>query len=137
LPTPDYRTGYVTRQQYELTRVRVREGKLLRFDRVTGGQPIEAPITIPFGAVPNPAGYRFVVRVLDGQVRELTATHVEDVRTGMGEAQILPPYGWIGTIDTLEHEDVGVEIWQVTSDADRARAMQCDLRSDTHLRFPL
>jgi hypothetical protein len=76
----------VTRQQYELTRVRVREGKLLRFDLAAGGQPIEAPIVIPFGAVPNPTGYRFVVRVLDGQVRELTATLVEDAKTGMGEA---------------------------------------------------
>jgi GNAT superfamily N-acetyltransferase len=119
----------VTEKQYELTRVQVRKGKLLRFDLAAEDPPIEGPIRVPFGAVPNPTGYRFVMRVLDGQVRELTATRVGDAGSGVEGAQILPPYRWTGTIPTREHGDVEVDVWQVTSDDDRARAMQIILRS--------
>jgi hypothetical protein len=79
--------------QDELTRVRVRQDKGVMFELAAEDQPIKPPIAILFGAVPNPTEYRFAVQVSERQVKELTATPLEDARTGMGDAQILPTDG--------------------------------------------
>src|SRR5215217_6104908 len=116
-------------EQFELTNVRIRQGKLLKFELAAEDQPINFPIPIPFGAVSNPTGYRFVAQVLDGQPRELIAIPAEDTKPVIGKAQILPPYRWKGVINTRKRGKAKVEVWQVTSDVDRTRAMQIILRS--------